>query len=233
VHGYDPAAWTAFFTAVTAAAAALTGLLFVAVSINLENIIGATTKDAAKVAAQGTAGGATEGTANGATQGTANGATQGTANGATQGTANGATQGTAGGATGSTADRATQGTTMLPARAAETLATLLFVVIISALALVPQDVELLGAEILLISVPLTVITVRNQLKFRRQNPDSPLLWSASRMTASALALVPGTLAGIFLAAHWGGGLYWLAPAALGGIAGAVYSAWVLLVEIVR
>jgi hypothetical protein len=225
VHGYDPAAWTAFFTAVTAAAAALTGLLFVAVSINLENIIGATTKDAAKVAAQGTAGGATEGTANGATQGTANGATQGTANGATQGTADGAT--------GGTADRATQGTTMLPARAAETLATLLFVVIISALALVPQDVELLGAEILLISVPLTVITVRNQLKFRRQNPDSPLLWSASRMTASALALVPGTLAGIFLAAHWGGGLYWLAPAALGGIAGAVYSAWVLLVEIVR
>jgi hypothetical protein len=209
VHGYDPAAWTAFFTAVTAAAAALTGLLFVAVSINLENIIGATTK------------------------GTAKGAAQGTLDGTAKGAANGATEGAADRATGGAADRATQGTTMLPARAAETLATLLFVVIISALALVPQDVELLGAEILLISVPLTVITVRNQLKFRRQNPDSPLLWSASRMTASALALVPGTLAGIFLAAHWGGGLYWLAPAALGGIAGAVYSAWVLLVEIVR
>jgi hypothetical protein len=178
VHGYDPAAWTGFFTSVTAATAALTGLLFVAVSINLENILGGTTKD-------------------------------------------------------TTAETAAKGTTMLPARAAETLATLLFVVIISALTLVPQDVELLGAEILLISVPLTVITVRNQLKFRRQNPDSPLLWSASRMTASALALVPGTLAGISLAAHWGGGLYWLAPAALGGIAGAVYSAWVLLVEIVR
>lgn len=122
---------------------------------------------------------------------------------------------------------------MLPARAAETLAMLLFVVIISALALLPQDVELLGAEILVIALPLTVITTRNQLKFRRQNPDSPLLWSASRMTASGLALVPGTIAGISLAAHWRGGLYWLAPAALGGIAGAVYSAWVLLVEIVR
>jgi modulator of FtsH protease len=181
MHGYNPAAWTGFFTAVTGAAAALTGLLFVAVSINLKNILGDTAKD----------------------------------------TANGAANG------------ATKGTTMLPARAAETLATLLFVVIISALALVPQDVELLGAEILVISVPLTVITVRNQLKFRRQNPDSPLLWSASRMTASALALVPGTLAGISLAAHWGGGLYWLAPTAVCGIAGAVYSAWVLLVEIVR
>jgi hypothetical protein len=31
----------------------------------------------------------------------------------------------------------------------------------------------------------------------------------------------------------GGGLYWLAPTALLGIVGAVYNAWVLLVEIVR
>jgi hypothetical protein len=41
-------------------------------------------------------------------------------------------------------------------QAAETLAMLLFVVIISALALLPQDVELLGAEILVIALPLTV-----------------------------------------------------------------------------
>jgi hypothetical protein len=38
---------------------------------------------------------------------------------------------------------------------------------------------------------------------------------------------------ISLIAHWGGGLYWLAPTALLGIVGAVYNAWVLLVEIVR
>jgi hypothetical protein len=44
---------------------------------------------------------------------------------------------------------------------------------------------------------------------------------------------PGTIAGISLATHWGGGLYWLAPTVLLGIAGGVYSAWVLLVEIVR
>ena len=40
MHGYDPAAWAAFFTAITGAAAAFTGLLFVAVSINLGNILG-------------------------------------------------------------------------------------------------------------------------------------------------------------------------------------------------
>ncbi len=36
-----------------------------------------------------------------------------------------------------------------------------------------------------------------------------------------------------LAVEWSGGLYWLAPTALPGIVGAVYDAWVLLVEIVR
>ena len=184
MRGYDPAAWSGFFIAVTGAAAALTGLLFVAVSINLDNILGSTTKDSAT-------------------------------------------------GDSTTGDSTAKGTTMLPARAAETLAMLLFVVISSALALVPQDVELLGAEILIIALPLTAITTRNQLRFRRQNPDSPLLWSASRMTASGLALVPGMIAGISLAARWGGGFYWLVPTVLCGIAGAVYSAWVLLVEIVR
>ena len=165
MHGNDPVTLTAFFTAVTGAAAALVGLLFVAVSINLDNIL--------------------------------------------------------------------KSTSMLTARAAETLAILLFVLSSSALALVPQDIELLGAEILVIAVPLTVITVRNQLKFQRQSTDSPLLWSVSRATASAVALVPGLIAGVCLAAHWSGGFYWLVPTALLGIAGAVYSAWVLLVEIVR
>ena len=53
------------------------------------------------------------------------------------------------------------------------------------------------------------------------------------MVSTALAAVPCTIAGISLAAERGGGLYWLAPTALLGIVGAVYNAWVLLVEIVR
>jgi hypothetical protein len=39
MRGYDLADWEPFFSAIIAAAAALTGLLFVAVSINLDRIL--------------------------------------------------------------------------------------------------------------------------------------------------------------------------------------------------
>ena len=60
-----------------------------------------------------------------------------------------------------------------------------------------------------------------------------MLWLVSRMSATAVCLVPTLLAGVSPAAHWGGGLSWLVPMTVLGIAGAVYSASVLLVEIVR
>ena len=157
--------WQSFAAAEVGAAAALTGLLFVAVSINLQSIL--------------------------------------------------------------------KYGSVLPARAAETLASLLFVMISAALTLVPQDSRLLGLEILAIALPLLAIIVSTQLRHRRQNPYSPVYWVISRMAASAAALVPGVLAGLSLALHWGGGLYWLVPTAVGGIAGSAWSAWVLLVEIIR
>ena len=161
---YNPADWGSFLVAMVSAAAALTGLLFVAVSINLENILKGPS---------------------------------------------------------------------LAARAAETLAGLLLVVVSCALALVPENVRLIGTEILILALPMLVITVRLQVRHRRQHPDQPLLWSVSRMSASAVGTITGTIAGLSLIVEWGGGLYWLAAAALLGILGAVYNAWVLLVEIIR
>jgi hypothetical protein len=181
VHAYSPADWTGFFAAVTGAAAALAGLLFVAVSINLEDILREGNKDENK-----------EENKDGSKNGNA-----------------------------------------LTNRAAETLAVVLFVVFSSALVLVPQALALLGAEILVIAIPLAVVTTWDPLRYRRQHPDDPLLWTVSRMMTTGVALLPGLLGGISLAAHWGGGLYWLVPASLLGIAGAVYSAWVMLVEIKR
>jgi hypothetical protein len=136
---YDPANWESFFTSLISASAALTGLLFVAVSINLDKIL--------------------------------------------------------------------KGSKFLPARAAESLATLLLVVVSSALTLVPQGVRLLGLEVLVLVVPMLVITLWSQITHRRGNPGDPLLWSLSRLTTTAAATVPATFAGLSLAIHWGGGLY--------------------------
>ena len=97
----------------------------------------------------------------------------------------------------------------------------------------PSGTRLLSLEILIVVMPMLVITVRSQLTHRRQNRRDPLLWTLSRMAGTAAATVPCTVAGVSLALHGGGGFYWLAPAALLGIIGAVYNAWVLLVEIVR
>jgi hypothetical protein len=121
----------------------------------------------------------------------------------------------------------------LPARAAETLVGLVFVLYSSALVLVPQDTRVLGLEILVVVVPILALSARSQLAHRRERPGDPFLWLASRMGAIASGTIPGLIAGISLVARWGGGIYWLVPTAILGIAGAVYSAWVLLVEIVR
>jgi hypothetical protein len=76
------------------------------------------------------------------------------------------------------------------ARAAETLAALLLVVVTCALTLIPQVTRLLGAEVLVVAGPALAATVRAQLAYRFKQPDQPIV-------------------------------------------GAVYNAWVLLVEILR
>jgi hypothetical protein len=165
MHGYDLATWRTYFLAMIGAAATLTGLLFVSVSINL--------------------------------------------------------------------DRVLAGAKLLPSRARETIASLLLIVAYSSLTLVPQDTTLLGTEILVMAAPLLVGTLWDQILHLRSNPDDPTLWSVSRIAATGLGMVPATLAGVSLIIRWGGGFYLLVPATLLGIFGAVYSAWVLLVEIAR
>lgn len=112
MRGYDPAVFEAFFTAIIAAAAALTGLLFVAISINLDKIV--------------------------------------------------------------------KEQKSLSTRAAEALATLLLVVVTSAVALIPQSTRLMGLEILILAVPILAITVSKQIIQRRQSRDDPLYWTISR-----------------------------------------------------
>jgi modulator of FtsH protease len=130
-------------------------------------------------------------------------------------------------------DRILSGGRFLPARARETLACLVLIVAHSSLALVPQKTALLGTEIVVMATPLLLGTLWVQVRHLRANHDDPVLWSVSRMAATAMGTIPATFAGVSLIVTWGGGFYLLVPASLLGIFGAVYSAWVLLVEIAR
>jgi hypothetical protein len=59
------------------------------------------------------------------------------------------------------------------------------------------------------------------------------VWHIARAAATAGVTVPACVGGVSLAARWGGGAYWLVPTVVLGVTGAMYSAWVLLVEIMR
>lgn len=107
------------------------------------------------------------------------------------------------------------------------------IVAYSSLTLVPQTAVLLGVEIVVMAAPLLAVTLWDQIKHLKSNPADPDLLSISRMSATGMGTIPATLAGVSLIVKWGGGFSLLVPACLLGIFGAVYSAWVLLVEIAR
>lgn len=164
MFAYDPAEWTDLFVAVAGASAALTGLLFVAVSINLERIL------------------EFEG---------------------------------------------------LPERALETLLFLVLALLVSILALIPgQSHVALGLELLIVSLVAATVIVRLPT-LRMSDHEVERAWVVARWTVRLSATVPFLVGGASVLAESGGGLYWVVAGIVFAIIGAVASAWVLLVEILR
>ena len=164
MNAYELTAWGSFFVAEVGAAAALTGLLFVAVSINLARILQFP---------------------------------------------------------------------KLPARAAETLALLLLVLVVASLGLVPQSAEAFGVEVLLCAGLTTATSLSVQLRAGPDSSDAPASWYLSRIIATQVPAVAFVIGSLSVFAGWGGGLFWMVPATLLAFVGAIYNAWILLVEIVR
>lgn len=156
--------WSELYVAMAGAAAALLGLLFVAVSINLEQVL--------RVA-------------------------------------------------------------WLPLRAGETLGVLVVLLVTAVFVLVPgQSTTALGLE--LAGTGLVLIGSDGALRIRRgRPPGAPARSIVVPAVIVACTGVPLVTAGATLVAGEGGRLYWTVPALLAGFAGAVFNAWVLLVEILR
>ncbi len=164
MFAYDPAEWKDLFVAVAGASAALTGLLFVAVSINLERIL------------------KFEG---------------------------------------------------LPERALETLLFLVTVLLVSIVGLIPgQSHVALGLELLFVSLITGGVIVRLPT-LRMGDDEVERSWVIARWAVRLAATVPFVVGGASVYIECGGGLYWVLAGILFAIIGAVASAWVLLVEILR
>ncbi|MDX6627464.1 MAG: hypothetical protein QOE56_2453 [Solirubrobacterales bacterium] len=161
---YDPSEWHDLFVAVAGASAALAGLVFVAVSINIERIIGY------------------------------------------------------------------KG---LPERALETLLYLVLVLLVSIVGLIPaQSHVALGVELLVLSLGIGGGITRLRT-IQVDSGEVPFTWALSRWTVRAVAIVPLVVGGAGILVESGGGLYWIVAGIVFAISGAVASAWVLLVEILR
>jgi hypothetical protein len=160
----DPVAWHEFFVALAGAAAALTGLLFVAVSLNLKQILAYPS---------------------------------------------------------------------LPVRVGETLVIMMGLVLLSVFMLIPgQNRYAAGTEILVLGLVLTGLTLRWRMRLTR-SADDPLRWTLIAVGIVLASTVPMVVAGISVLAGGGGGFYWLVPAVVLALVGAIANAWVLLIEIVR
>ena len=161
---YRPELWHDLFVAMAGAAAALTGLIFVAVSISLEQIL--------KYRA-------------------------------------------------------------LPVRTVETLSVLVGLLLLSVFILVPgQSLTVLGLEMLILGAVMAAVLLVRRLRLPRA-PDEPLTWTLTPVAVILAATLPMIAAGISVLVGGGGGLYWLVPELIGGFAGAVMNAYILLVEIHR
>ena len=156
--------WSELYVAMAGAAAALLGLLFVAVSINLEQVL--------RIA-------------------------------------------------------------WLPLRAGETLGVLVVLLTTAVFVLVPgQSPTALGLE--LAGTGLVLLGCDGALRVRRGRPaGAPARSIVVPAVIVACTGAPLVAAGATLVAGAGGGLYWTVPALVAGFVGAVFNAWVLLVEILR
>jgi hypothetical protein len=122
----------------------------------------------------------------------------------------------------------------LPSRAAESLLQLLGVFFISSVALVPgQSAKLLGAEVFLLGFASWIVQTTGQIRYMFNRTGHPLTWLTYRALGTQIATLPFCIAGVQIFIGSPGALYWLVPGFIASFIAALFSAWVLLVEILR
>lgn len=120
----------------------------------------------------------------------------------------------------------------LPARALQALVVLLEILIISSLSIVPQPVDYLGIEILILGGAIWALVIAFDRQTLAAAGTEYRRRAVLRMLLSQSAAALFVVAGIVTLAS-PSGIYWLVPATIFTYLIALLDAWVLLVEINR
>jgi hypothetical protein len=122
----------------------------------------------------------------------------------------------------------------LPARAAESLLMLTGALVLASFGLMPgQPLAMFGVEVLAIGLVTLLVAVYNQLRSMPpvEGLTKPKVYL--RALVSAAVTLPLVIGGVLLMLGLSGGLYWAAVGVLISLAAGVWSAWILLIEIMR
>jgi hypothetical protein len=122
----------------------------------------------------------------------------------------------------------------LSSRAGESLLQLLDVFFISSFALIPgQPAKLLGIEVFAIALFSWTAQVTGQIHYIFNRSGHPLTWLTFRALGAQLATLPFCVAGVEIFGGSPHALYWLAFGFTFSVISALFTAWVLLIEILR
>jgi hypothetical protein len=122
----------------------------------------------------------------------------------------------------------------LPGRAAEMLIMLVGALLASSFGLIPnQSPKVLGSEMFGAGLLMTISPLVIQGRMLPMLKSQPVTWWLWRLLVALCAGLPVLVGGGFLISGSPSGLYWIAAGVLITLAGTVWSAWVLLVEILR
>jgi hypothetical protein len=122
----------------------------------------------------------------------------------------------------------------LPGRAAEMLILLVGALLACSFGLIPgQTLTVFGAEILGAGLIMTVAPIVIQARQLPVIKAQPVTWWLWRHLTALCASMPVLIGGGYLVAGDIHGFYWVAAGVLATLVATVWSAWVLLVEILR
>jgi hypothetical protein len=117
----------------------------------------------------------------------------------------------------------------LPGRAAEPLIVLIGALIVTSIGLVPGlRSGALGAAVVIVGALMFVLPLALQIRAGRDAPR----WIV-RAVATAMCSLSVAFGGILVLVGSGAGLYWIAAGVIISLIVGVFSAWVLLIEILR